>query len=749
MNDLILATRALRAGISDETARDGMCDDLEATIRKMEALGLGDNALIAPALGLLTLGRSKSHSSGLLGQQPGEPEVGEPEVGEPEVGEPEVGEPDVFAEARQAVAAALAKGAEQKPLKISYEYLQACTDSFHASKVIGSGAFGRVFYGFDRVTSLPFAVKKLDDRFRADDTNPALLAQQQRAAETEVAVLSRFRHPHIIRLLGFAFPDNGDRCLVYELLARGSLDAMIRVDKTASELTWRVRVRIACGVLKGLNYLHRGGEAHGGGQCFHRDVKAANICLSADLSPQIIDCGLAKYVQDDQEAAASSAGRFGTPGYKCPAYERNGVYDEKSEAFSFGMLLIEVITGEIQNARRDLYSVFIEEESEPLSDAFDSRAGDWPDAVKDEIISIANACLAARRTDRCDVISALQRCVRLDREFCQLTAEEEQLAAVRKELDELRQRQSLEFPVTPEKDKTCYICYDNFRADEGLECAPSDGVAHFVCTDCLEGQVQSASRPENMADLETRKGVGCAYPACASPIFTDGALARRVCDSTFALYIEAKGRLIEKQAYTDAHNGGGGDADSGKINAFSMAVEAGTKSRCPNHAVCGVVGVKDTNCTHMTCKECDTEWCYVCGLDVTSDECSKAPGSTGNEFYRHNVNWTSREGRCPMYLDQIYEIDDRWPSDGERALAHMLRWRCLRNLRTEYDRVGEQEFQRLLTAYPDGARGMPTALGGYTVEDIKEFDLSTPMFTKRDEDEEEEDEEEDEEENDE
>ena len=72
------------------------------------------------------------------------------------------------------------------------------------------------------------------------------------------------------------------------------MDALLRQDDTASELTWRVRVRIASGVLKGLNYMHlgseaRGGEAHGGGRCYHRDVKSANICLNADLSPQLID----------------------------------------------------------------------------------------------------------------------------------------------------------------------------------------------------------------------------------------------------------------------------------------------------------------------------------------------------------------------------------------------------------------------------------------------------------------------------
>ena len=128
-----------------------------------------------------------------------------------------------------------------------------------------------------------------------------------------------------------------------------------------------------------LHYLHRGG----GARCFHRDVKSANIVLTATLAPKLIDCGLAMYLPDGQPdesagrgagAAASSSpaaaerttfaatgGVLGTPGYMCPKYARTGNFGEKSEVYSFGMVLLELLTGELQNARgRDLYGVFIE-----------------------------------------------------------------------------------------------------------------------------------------------------------------------------------------------------------------------------------------------------------------------------------------------------------------------------------------------------------------------------------------------------
>ncbi|KAL1511220.1 hypothetical protein AB1Y20_006033 [Prymnesium parvum] len=222
-------------------------------------------------------------------------------------------------------------------------YLRECTNDFHAARQLGEGAFGQVFRAVDAVSGMTFAVKRLDRAFLAPLADPTARAAQLRAAAREVEVLSRFRHPHIVRLLGYAFAADGDRCLVYPLLAGGSLDAALREDARAAALTWRVRLRIASGLAKALNYLHRGGS---GAKCYHRDVKAANVCLTAELTPQLIDCGLAKFVPDDAPAATSTGGRFGTPGYQCPRYVDNGKFDSKSEAYSLGIVLLELLVGE-------------------------------------------------------------------------------------------------------------------------------------------------------------------------------------------------------------------------------------------------------------------------------------------------------------------------------------------------------------------------------------------------------------------
>jgi hypothetical protein len=157
---------------------------------------------------------------------------------------------------------------------------------------------------------------------------------------------------------------------------------------------------------------------------------------------------------------------------------------------------------------------------------------------------------------------------------------------------------------------------------------------------------------------------------------------------------------------------------------FEAAIDSGIKPACPK---CKLGGIKDEgDCCHMTCESCSTEWCYVCGLDVDSPECSKAAGG-GEAHYRHNSNWVTREDRCPMYLSQISEVDDTWPEDDEDAMAKLNNIRALRNLRKLFDRIGQAEYRKLVEAYPTLG-----AASGFTEEEILKVDLSKPIFRRAD-----------------
>ena len=177
---------------------------------------------------------------------------------------------------------------------------------------------------------------------------------------------------------------------------RQALDVALSDDARAEELTWRVRVRLLFGVAKALHFMHRGG---GGDRCFHRDVKAANVVLTAALEPKLIDCGLALFIPDGdpdlmRTMLTATGGVLGTTGYMCPKYVSSGKYGEKSDVYSFGVLLLEVITGKIQNRPDDLFNYVDEDEDEfNLAEAFDERAGEWPAAAKDELSSLSMNCL--------------------------------------------------------------------------------------------------------------------------------------------------------------------------------------------------------------------------------------------------------------------------------------------------------------------------------------------------------------------
>jgi len=123
---------------------------------------------------------------------------------------------------------------------------------------------------------------------------------------------------------------------------------------------------------------------------------------------------------------------------------------------------------------------------------------------------------------------------------------------------------------------------------------------------------------------------------------------------------------------------------------FDQYLELGQKVPCPN---CSLAGMKDDACTHMTCPTCSQLWCYFCGKKV--EDCDKTQNGT-NGIYDHNHSWEYNPKRCPMYLTQICDIDDRWPDGNEeQCLVMFHRNRSLRLLREVYEIIGEERINEL------------------------------------------------------
>ncbi|CAM6021721.1 unnamed protein product [Sphagnum balticum] len=234
--------------------------------------------------------------------------------------------------------------------------LEIATDNF--KQLLGTGGFGAVFYG--RLPSgKEVAVKKL------------VSGSQQGAGEffNEVHLLSRIRHKNLVSLVGFC-QEGEEKILVYEFMTFGTLrEHLYGTEKAIREpMSWRTRLSIALDAAQGLEYLHEGCMP----SIIHRDVKSSNILLSSKLVGKIADFGLSKLTTVEGASHVSTLVK-GTAGYLDPEYYMNQQLTEKSDVFSFGIVLLEIICGRqpIDTALQDRKQWNIGEWAKPHLEAGD------------------------------------------------------------------------------------------------------------------------------------------------------------------------------------------------------------------------------------------------------------------------------------------------------------------------------------------------------------------------------------------
>nr|AIE54276.1 somatic embryogenesis receptor kinase 3B [Nicotiana tabacum] len=214
--------------------------------------------------------------------------------------------------------------------RFSLRELQVATDNFSNKNILGRGGFGKVYKGRLADGSL-VAVKRLKE----ERTQRGELQFQ-----TEVEMISMAVHRNLLRLLGFCMTAT-ERLLVYPYMENGSVASRLR-ERPESEppLDWPKRKRIALGSARGLAYLHD----HCDPKIIHRDVKAANILLDEEFEAVVGDFGLAK-LMDYKDTHVTTAVR-GTIGHIAPEYLSTGKSSEKTDVFGYGVMLLELITGQ-------------------------------------------------------------------------------------------------------------------------------------------------------------------------------------------------------------------------------------------------------------------------------------------------------------------------------------------------------------------------------------------------------------------
>ncbi|XP_043694987.1 cold-responsive protein kinase 1-like [Telopea speciosissima] len=217
------------------------------------------------------------------------------------------------------------------PVSFAYRDLEKATGDFSQENKLGEGGFGGVYKGVLKNGKI-VAVKKLT------------IGQSTRAKAdfaSEVKLISNVHHRYVVRLLGCC-SKGPELVLVYEYMANSSLDRFIFGEKRGT-LNWKQRFNIIVGMARGLAYLHE--EFH---VCIiHRDIKSSNILLDDDFQPKIADFGLARFQPGNQSHL--STGFAGTLGYTSPEYALHGQLSEKVDTYSYGVVVLEIISGRKSN----------------------------------------------------------------------------------------------------------------------------------------------------------------------------------------------------------------------------------------------------------------------------------------------------------------------------------------------------------------------------------------------------------------
>ncbi|XP_023758523.1 receptor-like serine/threonine-protein kinase SD1-8 [Lactuca sativa] len=206
--------------------------------------------------------------------------------------------------------------------------LAVATNNFADTNKLGQGGFGCVYKG-----TLPggeiIAVKRLS----------SVCAQGVEELKNEVRLIAKLQHRNLVRVLGCCI-EVEEKLLVYEFMENKSLDTFLFDKEKSMKLNWKIRLENILGTARGLHYLHHDSRF----KIIHRDMKASNILLDKEMNPRISDFGIARIFGSDQTEAETKI-VVGTYGYMSPEYAMEGHFSTKSDVFSFGVLILEIVSG--------------------------------------------------------------------------------------------------------------------------------------------------------------------------------------------------------------------------------------------------------------------------------------------------------------------------------------------------------------------------------------------------------------------
>ncbi|KAK7343559.1 hypothetical protein VNO77_12375 [Canavalia gladiata] len=276
-------------------------------------------------------------------------------------------------------------------LRFELTKIEAATNRFAKENRIGKGGFGEVYRGI-LSNGQEIAVKRLTGSSR------------QGAVEfkNEVQVIAKLQHRNLVRLLGFCL-EGEEKILIYEYVPNKSLDYFLLDTKKRRLLPWSERQKIIIGIARGILYLHEDSYL----KIIHRDLKPSNVLLDSNMNPKISDFGMARIVNADQ--IEERTGRIvGTYGYMSPEYAMHGNFSVKSDVFSFGVMVLEIINGkrkgcsseseDTDDIRRHAWTKWIEQRPLELLDT--NMEGPYSQEEVIKCIHIGLLCVQEDPNDR-------------------------------------------------------------------------------------------------------------------------------------------------------------------------------------------------------------------------------------------------------------------------------------------------------------------------------------------------------------
>ncbi|XP_074563732.1 receptor-like serine/threonine-protein kinase SD1-8 isoform X2 [Curcuma longa] len=287
------------------------------------------------------------------------------------------------------------EGTEANNLEISLFSIDAvvnATDNFSVMNKLGEGGFGSVYKGKLGEEQLEVAMKRLERNS----------VQGVDEFKNEITLIAKLQHRNLVRLIGYCIQEE-ERILIYEYMHNGSLHSFLFDKVKGALLNWTTRYNIIIGIARGLLYLHEDSRF----RIIHRDLKASNVLLDKYMNPKISDFGMARIFKED-ETEVNTKRVVGTYGYMSPEYAMDGICSTKSDVFSFGVLVLEIISGKknrgIYNSARNLnllgYTWSLWKEGNGLKLVDESIGYSFSKAEILKCIKIALLCVQEHPQDR-------------------------------------------------------------------------------------------------------------------------------------------------------------------------------------------------------------------------------------------------------------------------------------------------------------------------------------------------------------